>query len=269
MADDAIRIRDMQSDDEYYVSTCSHVNESEEADACAEKRRTLFRSLRADGARFKVALLEGAPAGFAYGLPIDVASWGPLGADLMVVPCLYVPRAFAGRGIGTRLLDAIEADARSAGFDGLTINAYRDIPGAEWFMPAAYFEPLGYQVVNERGREVLLWKPFGDAAQPPRFLQADYVFEPVSGRVVVDLFWNGFCPTSAIEAQRVRDVCSEYGDRVVLREYAAEDRETLLRYQIPRAIYVDGQEIRWGYEAPKDGIRDAIDRALDRTTRSN
>jgi len=36
----------------------------------------------------------------------------------------------------------------------------------------------------------------------------------------------------------------------------------LLCYQIPRAIYVNGSEIGWGYEAPKDGIREAIQRAM-------
>jgi len=35
-----IIIRDMQPEDEYFVSTCTHVNESAEIDACAEGRRS-------------------------------------------------------------------------------------------------------------------------------------------------------------------------------------------------------------------------------------
>ncbi len=261
-----VLIRDMEAEDEYFVSTCSHVNESEEIDACAARRRELFRDLADKGGRFKVALIGGEHVGFAYGLPIDHASWGPLGRDLMVIPCLYVRGASTGVGTGRALIESIERDARDAGLAGVTITAYRDIPGAEWFMPAAYFERLGYRVVGERGVEVLLWKPFRDNASPPDFLQRQYVFEPIEGKVVVDLFWNGFCQTSDVEAERVREVCAEYGDRVVLREYDAEDRETLLRYQTPRAIYVDGEEIFWGYEAPREGIRAAIDRALERST---
>jgi hypothetical protein len=34
------------------------------------------------------------------------------------------------------------------------------------------------------------------------------------------------------------------------------------RHQIPRAIFVNGAEIWWGYEAPKEGIREAILQAL-------
>ena len=256
-------IRDMQPEDEYFVSTCSHIGESEEIDACAAKRRVLFRDLSERGGLFKVALVDDAHVGFAYGLPIDHASWGPLGQDLMAIPCLYVVNESTGEGAGRALIESIEREAVEAGFAGLAVTAYRDIPGAEWFMPAPYFERLGYRAVDERGTEALLWKPFRDDASPPHFLQPHYVFEPVEAKVVVDLFWNGFCLTSGIEAQRVREVSAEFGDRVVLREYNAEDRETLLRYQTPRAIYVNGREIFWGYEAPREGIRAAIEKALE------
>jgi GNAT superfamily N-acetyltransferase len=256
-------VRDMQSEDEYFVSTCSHVEESEEIDACAEKRRELFRDLAGQGGVFKVALIDDEHVGFAYGLPIDRAPWGPLGQDLMVIPCLYVSGESTGHGTGQALIESIERVAMESGFAGVTVTGYREIPGAKWFMPAAYFERLDYRAVDERGTQVLLWKPFRDNASPPHFLQPHYVFEPVEGKVAVDLFWNGFCLTSGIEARRVRDVCAEFGDRVVLREYNAEDRETLLRYQISRAIYVAGREIFWGYEAPRDGIRAAIEKALE------
>ena len=256
-------VRDMQPEDEYFVLTCSHVNESEEIDACAKKRRELFRALAEQGGVFRVALVDDEHIGFGYGLPIDRAPSGPLGRDLMVIPCLSVSSDSTGHGAGRALIESIEHDALKAGFAGVTVTAYRDIPGAEWFMPAAYFERLDYRAVDERGTQVLLWKPFRDDAPPPHFLQPHYVFEPIEGKVVVDLFRNGFCQTSGIEAQRAREVCAEFGDRVMLREYNAEDRETLLRYQIPRAIYVDGREIFWGYEAPRDGIRAAIEKALE------
>jgi hypothetical protein len=258
-----LMIRDMRPEDAYFVSTCSHVGESDEIDACAAKRRELFRDLAGKGSLFKVALIDGEQAGFAYGLPIDHASWGPLGQDLMVIPCLFVLNASTGVGAGHALIEAIERDACGASFAGVTITAYRGIPSAEWFMPAAYFERIGYRAVDERGAEVLLWKAFRDDATPPHFLQPHYVFEPIEGVVVVDLFWNGFCQTSGIEAQRVREVCAGFGDRVVLREHNAEDRQILLQYQTPRAIYVEGAEIFWGYEAPREGIRTAIEKALD------
>ena len=43
-----------------------------------------------------------------------------------------------------------------------------------------------------------------------------------------------------------------------------EVRDTLLKHQIPRAIYVEDNEIGWGYEAPRDGSRAAISATLER-----
>jgi hypothetical protein len=67
-------------------------------------------------------------------------------------------------------------------------------------------------------------------------------------------FWN-----SAIAPGREVE---EFGDAVVLREYSADDRTTLLNYQLPRGIFVNGEEIGWGYEAPKNGIRNAISQRM-------
>jgi len=258
----SVTIREMRPEDEYFVATCSHTYESEEIDNAAEARRELFGSLRTRGARFKVALLDGEPVAFAYGVPIEVASWGPLGRNLFVVPCLYVSDAATGLGLGASLLESIEQEAHRKGRHGVALIAYRGLDGAEWFMPASYFERLGYSVVAEEKPSVLLWKPFDPSAEPPRLLAPTYSFQPVAGKVAVDLFWNGFCQTSAIEAQRVRDVAAEFGEAVVLREHCAEDREELLRFMIPRAIYVNGTEIGWGHEAPREGIRRAIRTAL-------
>jgi hypothetical protein len=255
-------VRELTTKDEHFVTTCSHVNESDEIDACAEIRRRQFATMKSEGALFKVATLDSVLIGFAYGIPIEHSSWGPLGHSLMVIPCLYAVKKGTSHGAGKALIASIERDAQVGGNHGVTITAYRDLPGAEWFMPSSFFELLGYTPIDTQGRETLLWKPFSSDAVPPHFLQPHYVFEPIDGTVVVDLFWNVFCQTSVIEAQRVRKVCQEFGNRVHLREFRAEDREVLLQYQIPRAIYVNGKEIGWGYGAPKEGIREAIERAL-------
>jgi hypothetical protein len=182
----------------------------------------------------------------------------------LTLPCLYVAKKAARLGAGRRLVEAVLEAARRRRRAAVATTAYRDLPGAEWFLPAGFFESVGFGVVAKRGREVLLWRPLRDDASPPRFLEPTYRFEPVPGRVAVDLFWNGFCPTSDIEGERVRRVCAAYSPRVVLRENCAEDRHVLLEHQIPRGIFVDGREIGWGYEVPEEGIRDAIEAALPR-----
>jgi GNAT superfamily N-acetyltransferase len=252
-------IRDMTSEDVYYVSTCSHVHESDEIDRCGRAREAWLQEACAQGARVKVALLEGRQIGFLYLLPIEISPWGPLGEGLMVIPCLYVQKEGNGRGLGRALLDAAEVEARGQGRTGIVTEAYHH---DFWFMPASFFLRHGYTEVWRQGSDALLWKPFDPEAKPPRPLESQYRFEPVPGRVVVDLFWQTFCQTSCIEAQRVREVAAEFGEAVVLRDHSADDRATLLCYQNPRSIYVNGRRIDWGYEAPREGIREAISRAM-------
>jgi GNAT superfamily N-acetyltransferase len=255
----SVEVREMLDTDRYYVGTCTHVRESAEIDACAERRIRWMERLIPIGLKVTVAITDGLPRGFLYLLPIEICPWGPLGHGLSAVPCLCVENAFHGRGLGKALLlDAVQR-SQKAGYRGITIQAYtHDF----WFMQAAFFLKHGFIEVARQGEVVLLWQPFDDSVSKPRMLESQYRYIPTEGKVVVDLFWNEFCQTSDIEAQRVRQVVAEFADSVLLHEYLAEDRETLLRYQLPRGIYVNGKEIFWGHEAPVSGIRDAIEKAL-------
>ena len=261
----SIEIRDMETADEYFVGTCTHANESEEIDTCAARRLAWLRSMHDRGLRVKVAALNGERAGFLYAIPIECSPWGPVGRDLLVIPCLYVLQE--GHGLGKALIAAAEEEARRQGRKGIVTIGYRN---DFWFMPASFFDAnhfvecaqnaWGSCDVNDRA--VLLWKVLDRQAEAPVPLNHNYRFTAMPGKVVVDLFWNTFCQTSNIEAQRVREVAAEFGDLVVLNEYCADDRAVLCRYQMPRAIFVNGREIGWGYEAPRDGLRKAIAQAL-------
>jgi len=259
----SVEVRDMTSEDEYFVSTCTHENESEEIDASALRRLAWLRSREPDGLRVKVALRDGRRVGFLYAMPIEISPWGPLGEDLLVFPCLYVLVDEQKHGAGRALMEAAEEEALRQGRKGVATNGY-NWENDFWFMPASFFDAFGYEVAERRGLTSVMWKPLDPDAKPPRMLEPAYEFEPGPGKVVVDLFWHTFCETCDIEAARVREVAAEFGDEVVLREYCGDDRDTLLKHQIPRAIYVQGNEIGWGYEAPRDGIRDAIKAALER-----
>jgi len=112
------------------------------------------------------------------------------------------------------------------------------------------------------GNTAILWKTFDDQAQAPAFMERRYRFTPVAGKVVIDLFWSRSCLTTDTEAQRMREVAAEFGDAVLLREYCADDPAVRARYGVYRAIYIDGKEVGWGYEAPRDGLREAIRKAM-------
>lgn len=262
-----IQIRDMDADSEYFVSTCSHVDESNEIDTCGKRRIVWLRKMHEKGLRVKVAFLDDKPAGFLYVMPIEVCPWGPLGKDVLAIPCLYVLKEAKGKDAGLKLITEAEEETKRQGKKGIvTIGYYHDF----WFMPAPFFEKMGYFVAARRtwnageffGDEAILWKVLDPSAEVPSFLKPNYQLKPIPGKVVVDLFFNSFCQTSVIEAQRVREVVTEFKESVILNEYSVDDPHILQRYQIARGIFVNGKEIGWGYEAPKDGIRNAISQAL-------
>jgi GNAT superfamily N-acetyltransferase len=253
-------VRDVDPAEDYFVSTCSHTNESDEIDASGRRRAAWLGRMRASGLRAKLATVDGEPVGFVYTMPIEVCPWGPIGKDLTVLPCLWVLPDHAKRGIGRALTEAAEEEARRQGTKGLVTTAHEQY---DWFMPVSFFASRGFEEARRKGGTAIMWKVFDDTAESPEFLEPDFRFEPVPGKVAIDLFWQTFCETSDIEAARVREVAAEFGDAVVLREHCADDIEVLVRHQIPRAIYVNGAEIGWGYEAPREGIRDAIRKVLE------
>ncbi|MFW9917935.1 MAG: GNAT family N-acetyltransferase [Candidatus Thorarchaeota archaeon] len=261
---------DAGAEGQYYTATCSHVHESDESDMAAEVRSAWYSKMRSKGFKTKVAFVDEKPAGFLHMIPIEDSHWGPIGKDLMVLLCQYVPEGMNRKGIGRALLQAAEEETKKERKKALVVTAYyyEDF----WFMPALFYEkhgftPIARQKVTTEGEkefldeEALLWKVFDESAESPRFRKPNYRFQPVKGKVVVDLFSDPFC--KPIEAQRVRDVAAEFGDTVILNEYSADSREIFEKYQIFRAIFINGQEIGWGYNAPREGIRKAIQEALD------
>ncbi len=63
---------------------------------------------------------------------------------------------------------------------------------------------------------------------------------------------------------RVKKIADGYGERVLLNEYRIDDRDDLIEHGIYRGIFVNGEEISWGYEAPEEGIREAIEKEIRR-----
>lgn len=256
-----LEIRDMTRNDKYYVGTCTHINESEEIDRCSRIRNIWFSKMYKRGLRIKVALLDGKHAGFIYMLPIEISPWGPLGENLLFIPCLVSD--VGNNGVGKALIDSAMEVTREQGKKGALTIAY--LPDF-FFMPGEFFDKYGFKVVKSRESkddnltEVLMLKTIDNSEVKVDFVKKNYKYKPEQGKIVIDLFWNTFCQTSVIEAIRVKKIAQEYGDKIYLKDHSIDDRDALLKHGIFRGIFVNGKEIFWGYEAPEEGIREAIER---------
>ena len=263
----SITIRDMTKEDEYYVGTCTHVNEKniEYEDSCP-RRISWLKSMEINGLRVKVALLDDIRTGFLYIMPIEISPWLIQGRDLMLFPCLVSHSKFSKKGIGRLLINAAEEETKKQKRKGIaTIAYFWDF----WFMPAKYFLKLGFEVAEKRVTEAILWKKLDQNAEPPHFRKEKYNFNPVKGKVVIDLFWNRFCLTSDVEAQRVREVVSEYGKDIKLNDFSAVDQKILQQYGIERGIYVNGEPMQLGPEVEKSKLREAINNAFNKMSKLN
>jgi len=257
----AIHIEDVNHDTLWFVSTCTHVGETADWDRGGAVRRSWIEEMLPRGLQIKVALDGDQPIGFIHLLPIEHSAFGLIGRDLLTIPCLALQDAHHGQGVGRMLMEAAEVASRTTDARGLAVMGH-EWEDDFWFMRADFFKHFGYQEAGRRGNAVILWKRFTDDAEPPRFFDPSWDYEPVPGKVAFDAFWHRQCQTTATEISNVREVCAEFGDRVLLREYDATDPAVRERYEIGRLLAVNGREIGWGYEAPREGLRQAIQEEL-------
>lgn len=145
--------------------------------------------------------------------------------------------------MGTALLEAAEADARARGKKGMAAWGL----ALPFWMRASWFRRHGYRRADRRGLAALVWKPFVEGAEPPRWLPAARKRpERVEGKVVVTGCVNGWCPAQNLAYERARRAAKAFGDRVECREVDTTDRATMLEWGECDALFVDGRRVRTG-----------------------
>jgi GNAT superfamily N-acetyltransferase len=259
-----MQVIDLQEEHMQFVASCTHIEDpNEERDSVLNVRITWIREAMNKGLKVKVAIDDGEPVGFIHCLPIELGAWGMSGKDLMTIPCLtlrfnYVYEMKRGSGYGRALMEAVEEDAKREK-KGVAVIAYdTDF----WFMPYSFFKKLGYEEVERQGETVLLLKAF-EPVESPIMHRFNFTPELMEGKVVVDAFWNPICLTSIQEIHRIRGVCREFGDKVILNEYNCGNKDVLDKCQTSKKLLINGKEKGWGYAAPKDELRKEIEKALE------
>jgi GNAT superfamily N-acetyltransferase len=259
-----MHVVDLTDENMRFVTLCTHVDDpDEERDSIARVRESWLRNNLAKGLKVKVAIDNGRPVGFAHCLPIELGTWGMSGKDLMTIPCLTlkydrVYRQEKGSGYGRALIEAVEEEAKK-NKKGVAVLSYDH---NFWFMPSSFFKKLGYKEVARQGNTVIMLKAF-EPVDPPVMHKSNYQPQLIPGKVVVDAFWNQICLTSVLEIHRVREVCAEYGDKVIFNEFNCGNKDILDKYQTSRALFINGKPKDWGYAIPRDELKKEIDRALE------
>jgi GNAT superfamily N-acetyltransferase len=221
----AINIVNISEEYWQYVSMCSHIGEwqTKFEQAAAMRRTWLERRAREGNITIKVAVDEkGHPLGFVHLVPIESPVSAMMGEDLSVIPCLTIDfrrvyQNIHGSSVGRALIHASEEWVKQVGGKGLAVYAYS---GDMWFMPAVFFQKVGFTCVSPASN---IWVKKWANVKDPRPSAKKYDYRPIYEKIVIDYFWSPFCLTSCEEVLNVREVASEFHGQAVLREYRSDN----------------------------------------------
>lgn len=206
-----------------------------------------YRQMKDRGLGVKLALNDdGQAVGMIQYAPIEETFAD--GEQLCFIYCIWVHGYKQGvgnhqkKGIGKALIAAAEEDARRQGAYGMAAWGL----ALPFWMKASWFKKQGYKKIDKRSIQVLLWKPFNDAAQPPRWISQQKKPGKTPGKVTVTAFKNGWCPAQNITFERAKRAAAEFGDQVQFREIDTFNRTTFLEWGLSDALYIDTKSVRTG-----------------------
>lgn len=236
---------------------------SDDMKESGSRKSSWFEVMKNRGLRVKIAIDDG-------GTVTGMIQYAPaehsfiFGSRLYFIYCIWVHGHKEGigncqkRGTGTLLLDAAEKDALSLGAEGMAAWGL-SLP---FWMKASWFKKHGYKKADRDGVAALMWKPFTDTAEPPKWLKRSWKPELIKGKVSVTAFVNGWCPAQNIAYERAKRASGEFGDKVVFNEIDTLDKETLMKWGIADGLFIDEKEVRTGPPPSYENIKKMIEKRV-------
>ena len=172
----------------------------------AEKVNWMRKKLNSGVKLLIIADEQGKQLGFVEYSPAE-SCWRAVDAPgYLFVQCIYIARkASRDQKLGSRLLKAIEEDARTLGKKGICTLA-SDGP---WMANKALFEKNGFTQADSRGRFELLYKPLDKESPPPTFFDWTAALEEHQGW---HLLYADQCPWHEKSVTAISNVAREQGE---------------------------------------------------------
>jgi len=237
----------------------------EEAREAGKRRREWYEKMKGRGLGAKLAMVDGKVAGMIQYAPGDEVLLEN-GEGTFFINCVWVPAynddrgSFQGKGVGKALLAAAEKDARERGAKSMTAWGLR-IP--VW-MKAAWFKKQGYRKVHTSGIAALMWKPFEEGLQTPRFVPPRRKPDLIPGKVKLSVVAKGWCRASNMAIDRAIRIAHEFGDSVIIEEVDTTDLSVALEWGGNDTLWVDQKEISTGPPPSEEKIRSIIAKRVKR-----
>ncbi len=238
------RIEDVSERTRGTFFRCLHDERPDDPEVLAIRKNWFDRYIER-GLRAKVLITDAEEvAGLCQCIPIEHSHF--LGHDLMAILCIWVHGYEhhlgnrQGQGYGRMILEDIEEDARESGFKGVAAWG-KDFP---YWNPVSFYLHMGYEKADQIDNDVLVWKPFSNDAEPPKFLRQSKTGPVHDDRVTLVSLCTGWCGGCDFNLE-ARKAARELGDhRVDFIEVDTSLRRNLLEWGVSDGILMDGKPYR-------------------------
>jgi GNAT superfamily N-acetyltransferase len=209
--------------------------------------------------RAQVAYKMGKPVGFVEYHPIEVANVEVDGQDIMAIWCIKVREEERGLGIGSRLLQACQADTQALGRKGIVVACWDP-----FWMTQAIFQRHGFADVGPAGPNGRVLFKVLKPLEAPRWIGRKPSHQPVEGRVLLDIYHTDRCPIHWRNTHLVKDVARECGSAVEICEHPTDDRAEMRRHGTAYGVHLNGRLLVAGPLADTEAIGDRFRKELAR-----
>jgi GNAT superfamily N-acetyltransferase len=177
------------------------------------------------------------PVGHIELIPVEHAPRPITGEDLIVIMCLHVVEKAQNHGIGGALLRTAEEYAFQRG-RGLAAISNKE----ETFMPLPFFEHSGYQPIEDREMQTLVFKS-QNGTPTPSLIPLGYQPISVKNKVSIVYFHCPQCPKSGWTLKKLEKKVKNKKNRVLLQTLNTGDRAEVEQLGIAHGVYINGQSI--------------------------
>jgi len=244
-----LEIVDLKPDNISKALCCEH-NEGHWVGGVEERRKFLLWALAEGKIRGKIAVEGGERAGW-----ID---YYPRPNGWVIIGCIVVDEKHKGRGVGRALVNACLEDCK--GSKGVMVGA------TIWdHMPKEFFKKFGFTDIDEKSPVSIMAVKFGEEAPETKKEDEGKKYAPKlePGRLVIDMFDIGECPTSYVTRELVKEAAKDFGDKIIIREYDRKDKAVAEKFGGLRGIFIDGESVSFGYPGEIEEIRETLRSKLE------
>jgi hypothetical protein len=113
-----------------------------------------------------------------------------------------------------------------------------------YWNPVSWYLSRGYERADERGAEILVWKPLRDGAAPPKFIRGPGTAPTRTDKPGMRMYLNAWCGGGCHIAYLARCAARQLGQKIEYVEIDVDEKAAMLQHGADFALFVNGKRYR-------------------------